>query len=466
MTDTFKGIEARVAERVCPTRKERGKVTRLLEEFMARARGEAKARGLQVRVEVEGSIAKDTWISSDRDLDVFLIFPAGTDGRKVKKDGLELAKAVAGPKWSLGYAEHPYVEAEIGGFTLDIVPSLEMREGERPTTSVDRTPLHTRFVCDRLDAGGRTEVRVLKQFLKGIGAYGAELRVGGFSGYIAELLVIHYGTFTKVVRAGAGWRERTFIDVAGHYVGHGLGEIFEGNLVMVDPVDRSRNAAAAVSAQSYFTFIAASGNYLEKPSLRPFFPPKAKAKPEGAMDLLVRKGTHLVAVVASCPRVPSDILWGEAYRSMRRIASVLEDEGFMVNGMAVWSDEEELMAFLFELQELKISAGRVHLGPMVTLAEEAGRFLEKYRTRKDVLAGPYIRGERWAVELRREHDSATALLSARLKGVRFSRDVEGEIRKGYQILADDQLVPIMERREGLAALVLQLLRKRPPWLNR
>jgi tRNA nucleotidyltransferase (CCA-adding enzyme) len=465
LTDAIERIRARVAKRVTPTKKERGRVLWLLEKFTAKARDEAEARGLQARVEIEGSIAKDTWISTDRDLDVFLIFPPGTDGEMVKVEGLELAKASAGSKWSLGYAEHPYVEAEIDGFTLDIVPSLEMKEGEKPTTSVDRTPLHTRFVGERLDVAGRTEVRILKQFLKGVGVYGAELKVGGFSGYIAELLVIRFGTFAEVIKAVAGWRGRACIDIAGHYSGQNLEEVFEGNLVIVDPVDRSRNAAAAVSTQSYFTFIAAAKHFLEKPRLSFFYPARAEVKPKMVLETLASKGSHLVAVVTSCPHVPSDILWGEAYRSMRRIAALLAEEGFQVNDSVAWSDERELLVFLFELQELGISAGRLHLGPMVMLTEEADSFLEKYRSRRGVLAGPYIRGERWAVELRREHDSASSLLSAKLKGVRFSKDVEREFRKGYQILVDRQLAMIMEERQGLAALVLQLLRKRPPWLS-
>jgi tRNA nucleotidyltransferase (CCA-adding enzyme) len=182
--------------------------------------------------------------------------------------------------------------------------------------------------------------------------------------------------------------------------------------------------------------------------------------------MLAGKGSHIVAVDISCPHVPSDILWGEAYRSMRRIASILEGEGFPVNDSAAWSDERELLVFLFELQELEISSGWLHLGPMVTLKEEADSFLDKYRSGRGVLAGPYIRGERWAVELRREHDSALSLLSTKLKGTRFSKDVEREFRKGYNVLADDQLSRLMEERHGLAVFVLRLLRKRPPWLSR
>lgn len=466
MTDTVEAVREAVAKRVNPSKKEREKVLLLLKKFTVMANKEAKARNLNARVEIEGSIAKDTWINSDRDLDIFLIFPPEVDGERAKRDGLELAKASAGPNWSLGYAEHPYVEAEIDGFTLDIVPSVEMREGEKPTTSVDRTPLHTRFVGKKLGVGGRAEVRVLKQFLKGIGAYGAELKVGGFSGYIAELLIIHFGTFTNVIKAATGWGERTCIDIAGHYAGKHPEEIFEGNLVVVDPVDMSRNAAAAVSDQSYFTFIAAARQFLEKPSIRFFYPTKLDARPEKVLEALTSKGSHIVAVATSCPHVPSDILWGEAYRSMRRVAALLDEEGFRVNDCAAWSDEKDLLVLLFELHDLEISKGKLHPGPMVVLKEEADRFLEKYRYGSSVLAGPCIRGDRWVVEVRREHNMAPSLLSAKLKGARFSKDVELELRKGYRILVDGQLVDLMETEKGLAEVALRLLRKRPPWLSR
>lgn len=465
MRDPIDEIIEKVAERVTPSQAERKGVHRLLTKFIARAEAASKKRGMRVRVEVEGSVAKDTWISADRDLDVFLIFPPGTKKDLMAKDGLELAKAIGGGKWSLGYAEHPYVEAEIDGFTLDIVPSVEMAEGEKPVTSVDRTPLHTSFVKGRLTEGSKAEVRVLKQFMKGVGVYGAELKVGGFSGYLAELLIINYGSFAGTIRAAASWGERTLFDLVGHHKGQNLGGVFDGNLVVVDPVDMSRNAAAAVSSQSYFTFIAAARQFQKRPGMGIFFPKKARVKPKAVMDLLAKKGSHVLAVAISCPRVPSDILWGEAFRSMRRIASLLESEDFHVIDSGAWSDEKQFLVFVVELCELEISRGRIHQGPMVQLVEEAERFLVKYRPGERVLAGPYVRGDRWVVELLRDENSAARLLSKRLKGIQFSRDIGAQVRKGFKIYADGQLGALMEKRPDLAAFTLQFLRKRPSWLN-
>ena len=44
------------------------------------------------------------------------------------------------------------------------------------------------------------EVRLLKRFMKMVGTYGSEFKVGGFSGYLCELMIIRYGSFLKVLK--------------------------------------------------------------------------------------------------------------------------------------------------------------------------------------------------------------------------------------------------------------------------
>ncbi len=63
----------------------------------------------------------------------------------------------------------------------------------------------------------RGEVRLLKKFMKGIGVYGAEIKTGGFSGYLCELFVLHYGSFVKTLEAFARHKQRIVVDIEGHY---------------------------------------------------------------------------------------------------------------------------------------------------------------------------------------------------------------------------------------------------------
>ena len=94
---------------------------------------------------------------------------------------------------------------------VNIVPCYKVKRGEW-VSATDRTPFHTDYVKPLLDEQMAEEVRLLKRFMKGVGVYGAEIKIGGFSGYLCELLVLNYGSFTEVLRSAANWKERTIID--------------------------------------------------------------------------------------------------------------------------------------------------------------------------------------------------------------------------------------------------------------
>ena len=48
--------------------------------------------------------------------------------------------------------------------------------------------------------GSEEAKRFFKEFLKAIGAYGANSAIGGFSGYLVEILCIKYGGFLNLVK--------------------------------------------------------------------------------------------------------------------------------------------------------------------------------------------------------------------------------------------------------------------------
>lgn len=464
MSARVRQVVEKVSSRVSPNSEDYAELRKVLRKVSARIRKEAEARGLKIKVEAVGSVAKDTWIRSDKDIDIFIIFADGTEKEKAKGQGLELAKAASGSSWRLGYAEHPYVETEVDGYTLDIVPSIVMREGEKPLTSVDRTPLHTLFMNKNLDSMLKNDVRVLKQFMKGIGVYGAELKVGGFSGYLCELLVLNYGGFEKTIKAISKWGEKAAIDYINHYKGK-AGEVFDTPLVVIDPVDRRRNAAAAVSQKSYSNLIAAAKFFLRKPSVDFFFPSQKRAGFDAISKSLGDRGASVIGVVLGCPPLASDVLWGELNRSLLRIVALLEESGFRVNESAAWSDEKENVIFFVEVLGRTIGPARIHEGPKVTFSAEAERFVRKYVKDRRVLAGPYVKDGRWCVELRREERDAKSLLEKHFAKLKLSKDIEAEAKKGFKVLAEKELYSLLKGREELLqTFLLKFVEKRPRWL--
>ena len=115
------------------------------------------------------------------------------------------------------FAEHPYLQLIVEGYRVDIVPCYNAKPGEWQSAT-DRTPYHTDYIKKHLDAGLRGEVRLLKRFMQGTGVYGAEIKVGGFSGYLCELLIMKYGSFAGTMEAFAHYNKRVVVDIENYYV--------------------------------------------------------------------------------------------------------------------------------------------------------------------------------------------------------------------------------------------------------
>jgi len=456
-------IKREVLKRVKPTREEEQRVWRVVNRVDEKAEEAARELGVEALIEVEGSIAKGTWIRGDKDLDVFIILPREMGRESLKTVGLEIARRAAGEKWLESYAEHPYIEAEIEGFKVDIVPCLRVEKAEEKATAVDRTPFHTRYVKEHLTEEQKDEVRVLKQFLKGIGAYGAEIKVGGFSGYLCELLVIKYGSFERLVEEVADWKPPVVIDIEGHYDSPRKAvQVFEAPLIVVDPVDRRRNVAAALTEEKLCTCIAASRRLLEKPSLNFCWPPPREIPFQELIKMVEDWGSHLAALRTGCPRVASEVLWGQLKKSLRGIEKLLETYGFAVLDARAWSNEREEVVFLFELEKVLLPRGRVARGPPIYKREEEKRFHESSRRR--ILAGPWIADGRWRVFEERSYVDARRLLEEKVFSASLGELIREELQKRREVLIDAELEKLYREVEEFREELADFVVKKPRWL--
>lgn len=208
-----------------------------------------------------GSTARGTWLSGDRDIDLFVRFPADLDREELEAYGLEVGHAVL-PDGHEEYAEHPYVKGDYDGFDVDLVPCYDVPSASDIRSAVDRTPFHNAYLTERLDDDLAADVRVFKRFLKGIDAYGSDLRTEGFSGYLAELLVVGHGGFEPLLRAAADWSPQVEFDPEDHGTRR-----FSDPLVVIDPTDPSgtsrrsaRRRTSPVSSTTLATCFPTRGN--------------------------------------------------------------------------------------------------------------------------------------------------------------------------------------------------------------
>jgi tRNA nucleotidyltransferase (CCA-adding enzyme) len=389
-----------------------------------------------------GSAARGTWLRTERDIDIFILFPEDLPREELERTGLAVAREVAGRTGKERYAEHPYVTAKIGGFEVDLVPCYDVADARRIKSAVDRTPHHNRYIIERLTPELRDEVLLLKQFLSGIGVYGAELKVQGFSGYLSELLTLHYRSFKNIVVAASTWSPGTFIDFTNSYAPEEAKALFAGQpLIVIDPVDANRNVAAALSTQNFATFVRACQDFLRQPHMRFFFPRSLRSlSPKEIQKKIRQRGTTFICITFKSPGVVPDILYPQLRKTERALIARLFRSGFEVFRSDVWSNGRSII--LLELSIAKLPDVRLHRGPPITV--EVGDFIEKHLRSKSKFAGPFIDGGgRLVFEIKRELTSARQVVERALaERSAFGKHVAEAIAEGYKIYEGEEIAKL------------------------
>lgn len=460
-----------VLRRAIPSDEEKRETILFSRSIAEKLYRELRESGIEADVQVQGSIAKDTWLAGEKDIDMFILLPK-TYTRNDFSTILDVVKSVAGEKWLEAYAEHPYIEAKIGGYTIDFVPSFKVEKAEEAKSSVDRTPLHTEYVLRHLDEKTKNEVRLLKRFMHGTGTYGAEIKVGGFSGYLCEVLTLYYGSFYETLMATSRWRRKEVIDVEGYYESaeDDARKIFQDNLIVIDPVDRGRNVASAVRQTRLNEFVAAARWFLESPDLKFFYPDEVEPLSVGELSQTMnQRGSALIFIRFSTGKNVPDILWGQLYKSLKALRHLIEQHDFDIIRDGVWSDEEIVNVFLFDLYKRSLPNAKRHLGPPLEKKEECAKFLNKHLKSKERISGPYIEGDRWIVEIRRTYTDVVALLKDKLRDRGGKHGIASLVSEAltnrFEILVNQEISGFYEQNHEFAQFLTDYLDGRPRWLH-
>jgi len=472
MQEKIAKVCASVLRKVTPKQKERAKIEALAEQLEKKVASASKAFGIQAEVRVEGSVARDTWLSREPEIDIFMRVPTTTPRKSLGGTCLKVArKATEGSEQIERFAEHPYLEAIIDNVRVNIVPCYKTKRGEW-LSATDRTPYHTDYAKKHLTVQMRGEVRLLKKFMKGIDVYGAEIKVGGFSGYLCELLILHHKSFIKTLKAFAQHMQRIALDIENYYKGreNELELLFKEPLVIVDPVDKGRNVASAVQPQKLHTFVAAARAFLMNPDEKFFYPPEttALAVKDLKQELGKRGSATIFLTFEKIVAVP-DVLWGQLYKSQRSLHKLVELNDFKIFRDIAWSDEKTLNMFIFELEQRTLSPVKKHFGPPLEKEKECEKFLKKHLHNLGTVSGPYIQGGRWVVELRRKYTDAVALLNEKLrdggKNTGVSEQISQALRKSFKILVNGEIAEVYEKNREFAKFLTEFLSGKPRWLE-
>jgi len=472
MTLTLEEVCAKVLKKTTPSRKEKRRVLELAEKLEEKVRMAAEEVGIEAEVRVEGSVAKDTWLKEEPDIDIFMRVPTAMPRKAFGKVCLKIArKATEGHKQIERFAEHPYLESLIDNTKVNIVPCYKVKQGEW-ISATDRTPFHTDYVKLLLNDRLRGQVRLLKRFMKGISIYGAEIRVGGFNGYLCELLTLHYGSFVDVLRSIANWKESRIIDYEGYYKGREqeARKIFEEPLVVVDPVDKGRNAAAAVRKQRLDELVVASRAFLTTPHLEFFYPRETAAyETKKLVNTIMTRGSAIIFIKIGGVKTVPDILWGQLYKSQRSLRKMLQQHDFNIIRDCAWSDEKDLNIFIFEVEQRFLPLIKRHLGPPLGKMEECDKFLRKHVGAMSTLSGPRVEAGRWVVETKRRQTDIVKLFAEKLKDggrrVGVADLVSQAVANTLDILTNEEITKVYSSNPEFAKVLTEFLEGKPRWLS-
>ena len=367
-----------ILDDIKPTGKEKSKINDISNNIINVLQKFCDEQNINAKASLVGSVAKNTALKGNSDIDIFIAFPLDTDMQYLKEMGLKLAHDCCDEfkcNASHHFASHPYVTANIEGFEVDIVPCYEISDGSQLKSAVDRTILHTKFVKSNLSKNQEDEVLLLKRFMAMTGTYGSEFKVGGFAGYLCELLIIYYGSFENTLKQAINWKYGHSIDIKEYKTS----ELFDDPLIVIDPTDKNRNVAAALRVDKMAEFIQSARNFLNSSNKKDyFFPVKKNLDKNYILNEFKKRNSDLIAISFDIPDMALDTLHPQLRKTCESLEKKLNNEEFNVFKADYWSDEVETCVILLEMASSKLNDVKINIGPKVYIDKACNNFTKKY----------------------------------------------------------------------------------------
>lgn len=438
-------IESEVISKIKPTQEDVDKLQKVCDSLMKEILDYLSSHSVSAKVRYVGSVAKGTFLN-DPDLDVFILFPETYPEKEMEEFCLEMGKdLINGAEM---YAEHPYSSGIYRGYEVDMVPCYDIPSTDKLMTAVDRSPFHADYIRSHTDERMRDEIRLMKRFMKGIGTYGAEPNVRGFSGYMCELITLYYGGFRESLEAASKWREGTVITL------EETGPPMKAPLVTYDPVDAKRNVASAVHIDTMCLFITAAREYLKAPSMRFFYPEeRVPLSSDSIREFADAHGTRLVTVSFSRPDIIEDNLHAQVWRTRYGLEKKLNMFSFNVLRAAHHTGDDRI-TIVFEVERDVLPRTYRHSGPPVWV-RSSDSFLAKWSDNR--YGGPFIENGYWVVIADRQYWNIPDMIRGELGTMGIGKDMDPS---SMEILSHEDTLSDTGR-----SLLTELLDPRPNWEN-
>lgn len=363
----YQSVLKQALKTTTPSDDERKRTLSKVHAFLKNLNVELKKRKLPAKAVLGGSYAKDTWLSGDYDVDIFVKF-----AKKYKNANLSdfLEKVLPSSVRIHGSRDYFWVRDTV---KYEIVPVLDIKKAQDAQNVTDFSPLHVAWVNSK-GKKFKNDIRLVKKFCKAAKCYGAESYIRGFSGHVVDILTIHYKGFANLLKAAAKWTPKVVIDHNKIYKGKAIFVLnkskIEGPLVVIDPVQPERNAAAALTQENFDSFVSAAKSFLKKPAID-FFVEK-----EIDFKALSKKGNLIIINVKTVDE-KEDVAGTKFVRAFEFVKRNLADFVVKESGW-IW-DKKNKGIWWFVLKEKQLSPLIDWMGPPLKIKNAVQKFKNIYK---------------------------------------------------------------------------------------
>ena len=356
-----------------------------------------------------GSGAKGTWLRGEFDVDVFARFDSQYASRSAELADLlepQLKKFI---RVKRVHGSRDYFEYRIKGQLYEIIPILKISRPDQAQNLTDISPLHVKWVQKHRKL--RNETRLVKAFMKSARVYGAESYIKGYSGYVAEILTVHFGSFLAFLSGFPKLKEGTVIDISKWFKTQNDAYRFLNRsklspLIVLDPLQKERNAAAALGRDQFLALQQRCGEFLSSPSLdffvrkkivpadlkastiaeyRKVFPCIVRSPPDAKITILSMKAKLLDR--------KRDIAASKLQKALEFMAASLKSQEYSIYDWNADYEDEALAWIVVDPRPL--SPVREMPGPPISLKQHVAKFKRKHKS-------TFIRSKRIFARQRRQ----------------------------------------------------------------
>ncbi|MGB9707710.1 MAG: hypothetical protein ACPLXC_00010 [Candidatus Pacearchaeota archaeon] len=359
-------ILTNVIRKITPPHEEKIALDKALLKFEAKLKPKLKKYG--AKIFIGGSLAKQTLVKRDTsyDIDIFILFPYNKFSKKSSELSNLLEKALKSAKirYITLKGSRNYFQIKFKNLTLELIPILAIKKASEALNITDISPLHVFYVLSKTKKNKKlaNEIKLAKAFCYASDCYGAESYIRGFSGYALEILVSYYGSFLKFLKAATKWKiptsleTRIVIDSKHYYKSKRqlLEEMNEAKLhspiILVDPVQKERNACAALSFETLKKFIEAAKKFLAHPSESYFF--KEKIDINNLKTRAKKTKAKFITLKALSFKNKVDVAGAKLKKLYEFLYFLLKKNGFKIlKGEFEFNEKTFIATFYFILKE-------------------------------------------------------------------------------------------------------------------